>query len=254
MDGRQLTSAFLTDINGAFIPRDNGRWLMAVQYSPERGEKEEDFTPEHCLELIRKGAGRSDVKASVIDVRAWQAAASIADQFRKGRAFLAGDAAHLIPPTGGFGGNTGIHDVHNLAWKLDMVLRGAAGPGLLDTYDTERRFIADRTLAQALARLKAWFENEGKSLPDTEDIIPDENVIFGYRLSAGCGDPGRCDPAEGGIENPHQPTGHPGARAANLPVEHNGKKTFLYDLFNGQWVLLDRTGWPAMANGPYAYR
>jgi hypothetical protein len=238
LDGRQLTSAFLTDINGAFIPRDNGRWLMAVQFSPERGEKEEEFTQEHCLELIRKGAGRSDVKALVIDVRAWQPAASIADRFRKGRAFLVGDAAHLIPPTGGFGGNTGIHDAHNIAWKLDMVLRGAAGPTLLDTYDAERRFVADHTLAQALARLKAWFENEGKPLPDTEDIIPDENVIFGYVYPSGAVIADDASPVEGGFENPHQPSGHPGARAANLPVQHKGKKTFLYDVFDGQWVLL----------------
>jgi 2-polyprenyl-6-methoxyphenol hydroxylase-like FAD-dependent oxidoreductase len=108
LDGRQLTAAMISDINGTFVPREGGRWLMAVQYAPERGEKEEDFTPERCLELIRKGAGRSDVKASVVDVRAWQPAASIADQYRRGRAFLVGDAAHLIPPTGGFGGNTGI--------------------------------------------------------------------------------------------------------------------------------------------------
>jgi putative polyketide hydroxylase len=236
LDGRQLTSAFITDIDGVFVPRGDGRWLMAVQYSPERGEKEEDFTPEHCLGLIRKGAGRSDVEASVVDVRAWQPAASIADQYRKGRAFLVGDAAHLTPPTGGFGGNTGIHDVHNIAWKLDMVLRAAAGPALLDTYDTERRYVADRTLAQALARLKAWFKNAGKPLPDTEDVIPDENVVFGYVYPSGALIADNESPI--GFENPHRPSGHPGARAPNLFVQYEGNKTFLYDLFNGQWVLL----------------
>ena len=65
----------------------------------------------------------------------WRCTADIARSYRKGRIFLAGDAAHVMPPTGGFGGNTGVHDAHNLAWKLALVLKGAAGPALLDTYE-----------------------------------------------------------------------------------------------------------------------
>ena len=57
-----------------------------------------------------------------------------------------------MPPTGGFGGNTGVADAHNLAWKVAMVHRGIAGPGLLDTYDMERRPIADLTVEQAYTR------------------------------------------------------------------------------------------------------
>jgi 2,4-dichlorophenol 6-monooxygenase len=63
----------------------------------------------------------------------------VAERFRAGRAFLVGDAAHRFPPTGGLGMNTGIGDVHNLAWKLGAVLRGGAPDALLDTYETERR-------------------------------------------------------------------------------------------------------------------
>ena len=62
----------------------------------------------------------------------------MAERYRVGRVFLAGDAAHHMPPTGGFGMNTGVQDVHNLAWKLAAVLHGWAGPGLLDTYEAER--------------------------------------------------------------------------------------------------------------------
>jgi 2-polyprenyl-6-methoxyphenol hydroxylase-like FAD-dependent oxidoreductase len=112
-----------------------------------------------------------------VDARSWTVAAYVADHFAKGRVFLIGDAAHLMPPTGGFGGNTGIHDAHNLAWKLDAVLRDAAGPSLLDTYDNERRWIAERTLAQALARLQAWFKDPSKKLPRAEKIIDDYHVI-----------------------------------------------------------------------------
>lgn len=90
-----------------------------------------------------------------------------------------------MPPTGGFGGNTGIHDAHNLAWKLDAVLRGAAGPRLLDSYDLERKPLAERTLAQALARLGAWFKDPDTKLPPSETIVADEAVIFGHRYGAG---------------------------------------------------------------------
>jgi putative polyketide hydroxylase len=115
LDGKPLTSVFLTDINGTFVPRDEGRWLMAVQYVPERDERAEDFTDEYCRELILKGAGRADVKVNIVDARSWEVAALVADRFVEGRAFLVGDTAHVMPPTGGFGGNTGIHNAHNLA-------------------------------------------------------------------------------------------------------------------------------------------
>jgi 2-polyprenyl-6-methoxyphenol hydroxylase-like FAD-dependent oxidoreductase len=66
------------------------------------------------------------------------AAALVAERYRDGRVFLAGDAAHHMPPTGGFGLNTGVQDVHNLAWKLAAVLHGWAGADLLDSYEAER--------------------------------------------------------------------------------------------------------------------
>jgi hypothetical protein len=66
----------------------------------------------------------------------------VADHFRQGRAFLAGDAAHIHTPVGGQGMNTGIGDAVNLAWKLAAVLRGRTAPSLLDSYDAERRAFA----------------------------------------------------------------------------------------------------------------
>jgi putative polyketide hydroxylase len=69
IEGRTLRAVFVTDINGTFVPRGDGRWLMAVQYLPERGERSEDFTPETCADLIRGGAGRSDLAVRVVDAR-----------------------------------------------------------------------------------------------------------------------------------------------------------------------------------------
>jgi 2-polyprenyl-6-methoxyphenol hydroxylase-like FAD-dependent oxidoreductase/heme-degrading monooxygenase HmoA len=77
----------------------------------------------------------------------------IVDHYRRGRVFVAGDAAHLHPPAGGQGMNTGIQDAWNLGWKLALAVRGRAAPGLLDSYEAERRpagkMIVDRAVAIA---------------------------------------------------------------------------------------------------------
>ena len=83
-----------------------------------------DFTPERSTELIREAAGVPDLPVKVLGVAPWTASAHVAEQYRHGRVFLAGDAAHEMPPTGGFGMNTGVQDVQNLAWKLAAVLQG----------------------------------------------------------------------------------------------------------------------------------
>ena len=237
LEGRQIRAVFVLDINGTFVPRGDGRWLMAVQYAPERGERPEDFTASHCEDLIRRGAGRSDVKVSIIDARQWDAAANVADRFVAGRVLIVGDAAHVMPPTGGFGGNTGIQDVHNLAWKLDAVLRGVAVPGLLQTYDQERRPTADATMAQALARLQAWFKDPSRRLPPAEPIVDDNHVIFGYRYRAGAFIDDESGDIRDVFENPREPSGRPGSRAPQMMVEHNGTRVSTIDLFANQWVL-----------------
>jgi 2-polyprenyl-6-methoxyphenol hydroxylase-like FAD-dependent oxidoreductase len=76
LEGRAIRSLFVTDIKGTFVPRGNGRWLMAVQYLPAQGQRPEDFTDDHCLELIRRGAGVPDLKAQIVDARQWDAAAA----------------------------------------------------------------------------------------------------------------------------------------------------------------------------------
>lgn len=107
------------------------------------------------VELVRTALGRPDIAVEVENVQSWSAAAGHAVSFRRGRGFLAGDAAHVMPPTGGFGGNTGVADAHNLAWRLAIVDRGAAAPALLDSYDRERRAIAALTVEQAYTRYRA---------------------------------------------------------------------------------------------------
>jgi tetracenomycin A2 monooxygenase-dioxygenase len=151
-----------------------------------------------------------------------------------------------MPPTGGFGGNTGIQDAYNLAWKLDAVVTGAARPELLETYDAERRPIAERTVAQSVARLQAWFKDPSRRLPPPEPITDDNAVIFGYRYPAGAFvDDGRNN-KDDLFEDPRNPSVRPGSRAPHLVVTVRGVHASTIDLFADRWVLLsgpDGHGW-----------
>jgi 2-polyprenyl-6-methoxyphenol hydroxylase-like FAD-dependent oxidoreductase len=238
VDGRAIRSVFVTDINGTLVPRGDGRWLMAVQFVPERGEGAGHFTPDHCQDLIRRGAGRPDLRVDVVDARPWEAAAAVADRYQERRVFLVGDSAHVMPPTGGFGGNTGIQDAHNLAWKLDAVVTGAARPELLETYDAERRPIAERTVAQSLARLQAWFKDPSRRLPPPEPITDDNAVIFGYCYPAGAFVDDSRSSKDDLFEDPRNPSGRPGSRAPHLVVTDRGVQASTIDLFADRWVLL----------------
>ena len=95
------------------------------------------------IRIVRDAVGVADLPVEIEAVRHWVMDARVSDSFRRGSVFLAGDAAHRFPPSGGFGMNSSIQDAHNLAWKLHAVLSGWAGPGLLDTYQVERRPIAE---------------------------------------------------------------------------------------------------------------
>ncbi len=238
LQGRPLTSCFVTDINGSIVPRAD-RWLLAVQYQPEKGETPQDFDQRRVTALVRRAAGRDDVMVKLFDARDWQVSAFIAERFRVGRVFLIGDAAHTIPPTGGFGGNTGIHDAHNLAWKLALVFAGHAGVTLLDSYEIERRHIAQRTLAQALARLSAWFQNLGRPLPATEPVIDDINVILGQTYPSGALIK-QGNTTQGQFDDARDPSGKPGTRAPHFIVERAGAQIGIHDLFGRGFVLLSK--------------
>ena len=99
----------------------------------------DDFTADDCRRKIRDALGHSDLAVGIHSVQSWAMTAQVADRYRKGRTFLIGDAAHRFPPTGGLGLNTGVHDAHNLAWKLAWEISERAPANLLDTYEAERR-------------------------------------------------------------------------------------------------------------------
>ena len=237
LQGKRITSCFVTDLNASIVPRAD-RWLLALQYSPEHGEKPEDFDQARTQELVRRAAGRADVKAQLFDARSWEVTAYVADRFASGRVFLLGDAAHSMPPTGGFGGNTGIHDAHNLAWKIALVASGKAGMGLLETYDAERRPVAEATLAQALARLSAWFRNLGERLPLPAKIRDDMDVIFGQRYLSGPFSKQQACGASDVFEDARHPSASPGTRAPHLLVRVGARMVPIHDLVGTSFVVL----------------
>lgn len=247
--GKRFTSCFISDLNGTLTPRENGHWLLAQQYAPERSESPDQFDEARCRDLVVKAAGRSDIKARLIDARSWEVAACVADTFRLERCFLIGDAAHLMPPTGAFGGNTGIHDAHNLAWKLAMVIRGEADPRLLDSYDSERRPVAGATLAQALARLQRWFKDPGKRLLPADEIVEDYDVVFGQRYRSGALI-AQERPAGTAFARFRELSGEPGTRSPHFVIERDGKPLSTHDLFGSQFVLLTGadSAWGAAAD------
>jgi 2,4-dichlorophenol 6-monooxygenase len=106
---------------------------------------------EASIALMRRCLGIPDLDIEVHIVNRWPLDAVVASRFRWGRVFVLGDAAHRMPPAGGHGLNTAIQDAYNLAWKLAAVLKGTAADDLLDTYESERRPVAQHTVATAFA-------------------------------------------------------------------------------------------------------
>jgi 2-polyprenyl-6-methoxyphenol hydroxylase-like FAD-dependent oxidoreductase len=194
-----------------------------------------DLDEQECVDLVHAGLGTDAIDVAIEDVMRWEATADVADRFQDGRIFLAGDAAHVMPPYGGYGGNTGIHDAQNLAWKLAAVLDQEAPPELLATYDTERRPVARATAEQAYTRYV------GRAAPylapgGVEPIVGDLEIDLGVRLHSRAivGDSG--DDAV--YVDPRESHGAPGTRAPHLWLDRDGERVSTLDLCGAGFVLL----------------
>jgi 2-polyprenyl-6-methoxyphenol hydroxylase-like FAD-dependent oxidoreductase len=181
-----------------------------------------DISPERCIALVRSAIGVPDIDVEIEDVAVWKAVAECAEAYRAGRVFIAGDAAHVVPPTGGFGGNTGVQDAANLAWKLAMVLKGEAGEALLDSYEAERRPVGLLTVEQAYSRYvrRVTPEEIGPGTPALRDELTMELGQF-YRSDAVVD--GRRD-NELACMHPDQTRGRAGARVPHVWLD-DGRST-----------------------------
>ncbi|WMX44546.1 FAD-dependent monooxygenase [Streptomyces roseicoloratus] len=264
--GRDLGLGYFDqpDTGTLLMPLDGSRWVFYTPYHPERGERLEDFDEARCVEAIRAAIGVPDLAVEGLEVQVektgqkilgFEISAGLAARYRRGRVLLVGDAAHTMPPTGAFGAATGIQDADNLAWKLASVLHRTAGPGLLDSYEAERRPVARFTIDYALAELQER-SHDGES-----DGRPSyAAAILGQLYPGGALLPEDGDTTEDGTALPPaldpRVLGRPGTRAPHVTVRCRGKELSALDLFGEAPVLLtgpDGTGWEHAA-GPAAQR
>jgi 2-polyprenyl-6-methoxyphenol hydroxylase-like FAD-dependent oxidoreductase len=143
---------FLFGVGSAstLIAYDIGKtWVLMHAYDPVT-QTADDFDQDTCEALLREAIG-ADVPFAIKSINKWVMTAQVANHYRSRNVFLVGDAAHRYPPTGGLGLNAGLADIENLAWKIAAVEQGEAGSKLLDTYDAERRLVAQSNSNQSVA-------------------------------------------------------------------------------------------------------
>ena len=237
------------DLRATFLTINaHDRWGFLIHSLSQYGYNPADFTPERCIALIRQGVGKPDLPVTILGVSAWEASAIVADRYQDRRLFLAGDAAHEMPPTGGFGMNTGVQDVQNLCWKLAAVLKGQAGESLLDTYDPEReplgRVITENALENSLSMGRTARQDTAK-LPRSE-FLNEQGLIFGATYNSAAVVPDGTEPPP--VDDPvtqYKASATPGRRAPHVWLERNGERISTIDLLGGRFVLLaGPAGWP----------
>ncbi|MFE0423258.1 FAD-dependent monooxygenase [Streptomyces sp. NPDC058953] len=227
---------YTTDVPGRY-----GYVLGMSRNPPDFGS----FTDEHCAELVRTGLDLPDLPLKVVETGRTDILSSVADRFGDGRVQLVGDAARLVPAPGGLGGNTAVTDGFYLAWKLAMVLKGEAGPGLLDSHDAERRpvseMIGEQQLLNTVDRLAPYLDDGALATP-----LPPVVQAFGYRCVSGAV---VREPDDAGelIEDPTAPTGRPGSRAPYAVLPEGSPAPSTTALFGRSFVLL--TGAAADTSG-----
>lgn len=239
------------DLPGLIGPMDSDdRWFFMPTGVPDEVAIDLARAPA----MIQRAAG-INVPVDIISSDQWHAASLVADRYRERRVFLVGDGCHVHPPFGGYGMNMGFADSVDLGWKIAARLSGWGGEGLLASYETERRPVHERVIAEAVANhavLGRDLWREGVEAPDdhgarmrsvlTERILQDKKrefhapgVVKGYAyrseiLASESADRATFD------WRVYEPSARPGAIAPHAWL-HDGRS--LYDLFGDGFTLLD---------------
>ncbi len=219
------------------LPRGQHGGRRHVDRGGRRGVRHERAPVDRAGARRRRGARP---RRRIDGLARWRSTADVARSYQTGRVLLAGDAAHIMPPNGGFGGNTGIHDAHNLAWKLAMVLQGHADPALLATYDAERRPVGQFTVEQAYTR---YVRRTAPYLgvDDAPPLAPDLDIELGYLYRSGAVIPDDDDLPEG-HDDPRHTRGRPGSRLPHVWVERDGQQVSTIDLVRQRVRRAHRVG------------
>ena len=242
--GPQGTWATIVAING----RDEWRFSIIG------GAEQRDYTTEEIEAAIRRVVG-CDFAFEILSVLPWVRRELVAERYDKGRGFIAGDAAHVMSPTGGFGMNTGIGDAVDLSWKLAAVLEGWGGDRLLKSYGIERQPVGARNVVEASGNLRRMLGVGAH--PDLLDPTPQGaatrakvghefsetmrrewftlGIHLGYRYEGSpiCWPDGTSPPPDDAKS--YVPTARPGHRAPHAWLD-DGRSTL--DLFGRGFTLL----------------
>jgi putative polyketide hydroxylase len=248
-DSVQITN---DEVNGVLLTAKGDLGLFIVTYVPGKGESVDQFTPQHCKELILKAVGEQ-IDVEVTDIAAWQPNERVSQQFRSGRIFLVGDSAQAMAPFKGAGANTAIQSANNLAWKLAAVLHGQADPGLLDTYHIERRPVGRFNARQSLHGMAADLLDLGPDAPQLLDEKPIFALVLGYQYRSAA----VVTDERAVAWDPDTPVlvdelrGQPGTRVPHAWVTRGGKRVSTLDLIGQGFTLFTGdagTAWRAAAD------
>jgi 2-polyprenyl-6-methoxyphenol hydroxylase-like FAD-dependent oxidoreductase len=242
--------------SGVLQPLDGaGRWLCQISVRPEEWSLDA-FTHERARAWIRAAAGVEGLEPEVLSLGLWKLNATVAERFVQGRVLLCGDAAHQFPPTGGLGVNTGLQGMHNAMWKLAWFMLGRAGWSLVETYETERRGVAQRITSQSLqnsinvARIGAAAIQGAQGKLTAEQVVTESRrygnhlgVEFGtvYQSGAVVAD-GTQPPPVADSYSDYAASATPGARAPHVWLGHPEARLSTLDLFGSGFTLLAAPG------------
>jgi putative polyketide hydroxylase len=249
---REINICFILHPKAPGLLLDNGgdHWRFTAFYDPDLGQRPEDFTPERCQQIVRTAVGAPDLSLELGEVSPWSDAALVAQRFSDRRIFLAGDAAHVMSPFGGFAMNVGIQDAHNLTWKFAAVLRRWAAPALLETYAVERLPVS-RVITEQMARNERFVRGAPEAAASPRSHTPAQpprarresyaphGLVFGTVYDSSIIVPDGTPPIE--VENPitdYVPNARPGSRAPHIWLEREGERISTLDLFGPGFVML----------------
>lgn len=197
-------------------------WRLDFQLAPD-ADREEETKPENVAARVRAMLG--DIPFSFQWISCYRFHCRRIERFRQGRVLLAGDAAHQVSPFGARGGNSGVQDADNLAWKLDLVLRGLAPDGLLDSYDSERRQAADENILNS-ARSTDFISPDGPGATSLRDAVLElagehpfaRRLLNSGRLSTPTAYAGSLLSTPDGFAHGEAVNLRPGAAAVDAPI------------------------------------
>lgn len=269
-EGGSWASGVLGQLGPNRFGRHSEEWMFHFSFRPDDPSRfEEASLLPRMRELLKV-----DVHPEIIGIGHWTVEGVLVDRYRWGRVLLAGDAAHRHPPTTGLGLNSAFQDAHNLTWKLAAVIKGQAPDSLLDTYETERRPVAEFNIqwalmtfqnhqltdggiglvrgdpAASLASFRRFFADnaEGRTrrarLARIMEVQRMEwqahDVELGYHYEEGAVQmDGTPSPARDPLGQTYVPTSRPGHRLPHAWVERDGLRLSTLDLVApGRFVLL----------------